>query len=169
MLAGVAGGLAEMWDADPSLVRVIWALLVVFTGGVALVVYIVMALVVPEDDLVYPGRTSTASTAEAPPVTGSGWVAPGTDPRVARSDARAARRAARGDGGSFPAALLLGGFLVLLGGLFLAREFIPQLDFDMVWPLFLIGLGAALLMTALRRRPDGPGSTDVPKGPANTG
>jgi phage shock protein C len=24
MLAGVAGGLAEMWDADPSLVRIVW-------------------------------------------------------------------------------------------------------------------------------------------------
>ena len=36
MLAGVAGGLAEMWDADPSLVRIIWALLVIFTGGIAL-------------------------------------------------------------------------------------------------------------------------------------
>ena len=47
MLAGVAGGLAEMWGADPSLVRVIWALLVIFTGGLAFLVYIVMALVVP--------------------------------------------------------------------------------------------------------------------------
>ncbi len=50
MLAGVAGGLAEMWDADPSLVRIVWALLVVLTGGIALVVYIVMAIVVPEED-----------------------------------------------------------------------------------------------------------------------
>ena len=50
MLAGVAGGLAELWDADPSLVRLVWALLVIFTGGIALVVYIVMAIVVPEED-----------------------------------------------------------------------------------------------------------------------
>ena len=50
MLAGVAGGLAELWDADPSLVRIIWALLVPLTGGIALVVYIVMAIVVPEED-----------------------------------------------------------------------------------------------------------------------
>ena len=50
MLAGVAGGLAELWDADPSLVRIVWALLVVLTGGIALVVYIVMAIVVPEED-----------------------------------------------------------------------------------------------------------------------
>jgi phage shock protein C len=50
MLAGVAGGLAELWDADPSLVRIVWALLVVLTGGIALVVYVVMAIVVPEED-----------------------------------------------------------------------------------------------------------------------
>ncbi len=50
MLAGVAGGLAERWDADPSLVRIVWALLVVLTGGIALVVYIVMAIVVPDED-----------------------------------------------------------------------------------------------------------------------
>jgi phage shock protein C len=50
MLAGVAGGLAELWDADPSLVRIVWALLVPLTGGIALVVYIVMAIVVPEEE-----------------------------------------------------------------------------------------------------------------------
>ena len=38
MLAGVAGGLAEMWDADPSLVRIVWALLVFVTGGFAFLV-----------------------------------------------------------------------------------------------------------------------------------
>lgn len=61
MLAGVAGGLADLWDADPSLVRIIWALLVPLTGGIALVVYIVMAIVVPEED----GSRSWASQAPA--------------------------------------------------------------------------------------------------------
>jgi phage shock protein PspC (stress-responsive transcriptional regulator) len=74
MLAGVAGGLAELWDADPSLVRIVWALLVIFTGGVALLVYIVMAVVVPEEDDVWPmnpagpmpsgATTTTPSTGE---------------------------------------------------------------------------------------------------------
>ena len=59
MLAGVAGGLAEMWGADPTLVRLIWALLVIFTGGIALVVYIVMAVVIPEEEEVYPGGVPT--------------------------------------------------------------------------------------------------------------
>jgi len=76
MLAGVAGGLAEMWDADPSLVRIVWALLVVLTGGIFLVVYIVMAIVVPEEP--YPGAIS-AGSAGAPPPVGAvpGWTPPG--------------------------------------------------------------------------------------------
>src|SRR6478609_8673851 len=48
VLAGVAGGVAEMVDADPSLIRVVWAVLIVLTGGLALLVYVVMAIVVPE-------------------------------------------------------------------------------------------------------------------------
>ena len=48
MLTGVAGGVAETLDADPSLIRIVWALLVILTGGIALIVYIVMAIVVPE-------------------------------------------------------------------------------------------------------------------------
>ena len=48
MLAGVAGGVAERLDADPSIIRIVWALLVILTGGLALIVYIVMAVVVPD-------------------------------------------------------------------------------------------------------------------------
>jgi phage shock protein C len=50
MIAGVAGGLAELWDVDPSLVRVAWVILVPLTGGIALLVYAVMALIVPDED-----------------------------------------------------------------------------------------------------------------------
>ena len=170
MLAGVAGGLAELWDADPSLIRVIWALLVVFTGGIALVVYIVMAIVVPDEDELGPvgaaamseGGAPTATgagtpgTAPAAPPTGQGWVAPGPDPRAARREARLARRAARGDS-NFPAAAVAGGILIILGAFFLAREFLPEIDFDFVWPIALIGVGAVLVVSAMRR-PGDPGS-----------
>ena len=47
VLAGVAGGMAETYGLDPALVRVGWALLILFTGGVFLVLYVIMALVVP--------------------------------------------------------------------------------------------------------------------------
>jgi phage shock protein C len=147
MLAGVAGGLAEMWGADPSLVRVIWALLVVFTGGVALLVYIVMALVVPEEPLDFD-RAAAAGEAATPEARAAAQAA--HDARVA------ARRAAGGERGAFPASVILGGFLIILGGFFLAREFLPSIDFDWFWPLVLVGLGVLLVVTSMRR-PSEPG------------
>ena len=55
MIGGVAAGLAAYLNSDPALVRIVWAILVVVTGGAALVVYIVAWIVVPEEP-VGPGR-----------------------------------------------------------------------------------------------------------------
>ena len=46
-IAGVAGGLATWLNIDPSLVRIAWVLLAIFTGGAFVLVYIVMMIVVP--------------------------------------------------------------------------------------------------------------------------
>ena len=94
MLAGVAGGLAQMWGADPSLVRVIWALLAIFTGGLAFIVYIVMALVIPEEPLL-PDAADGQALVEGTPAAGA-------------QSARATRRAASGNSNSIPAAAIFG-------------------------------------------------------------
>lgn len=69
-IAGVAGGVAVWLDLDPSLVRVAWVLLAVFSGGIFVLVYIVMMIVVP---LPPPGWVPGPRTG-AP---GQGWQ-PGT-------------------------------------------------------------------------------------------
>jgi phage shock protein C len=46
-IAGVAGGLAAWLGLDPSLVRIAWVLLAIFSGGLFVLVYIVMVFVVP--------------------------------------------------------------------------------------------------------------------------
>ena len=164
MLAGVAGGLADLWDADPSLVRIIWALLVVFTGGLALVVYIVMAIVVPVGDAhvtPMPGAVPPADPldpAATPTAATTGWTAPSTSDsgRAARRAARAERHAGRGSRDGAPG-VIVGTLLVLFGIFFLAREFLPQIDFDWFWPLVLVGVGAVMVVSALGRGPgDGP-------------
>ena len=127
MLAGVAGGLAEHWDADPSLVRLVWALLVIFTGGIALIVYIVMALVLPD------GPVTTIEESA-----GGDWRA-----------RRAARREGRSRGGR-SAGIVFGLLLVLFGIWFLVEELFPALDTDLFWPISLIVLGGALLVLAFR-------------------
>ena len=49
MLAGVCGGLAEYWDLDPTLVRVVFAALTIFSAAFpGVLLYIIMALVMPQ-------------------------------------------------------------------------------------------------------------------------
>ena len=47
MIAGVCAGLAEYFDVDPSLVRLV-IILTVFLGGAGLALYLVAWLIVPE-------------------------------------------------------------------------------------------------------------------------
>ena len=46
-LAGVCGGLAEYFNLDPTLVRVLWAVIAV-CAGTGVLAYIICALVIPE-------------------------------------------------------------------------------------------------------------------------
>ncbi len=144
MIAGVAGGLAEHLDADPSIVRIIWAVLIFLTGGLALLVYIVMAIVVPEGEPVDPPMPVDAGTnSEAgqggPAPTAAGFAAPPPTRRARRRDP-----ARQGQGG------LIGGLiLIFLGAAFLVRQLVPSLDYGSWWPLILIGLGLVLIVVAL--------------------
>ena len=45
-IAGVCGGLAEYLNIDPTIIRVIWAL--VALSGAGLVAYLICALIIPE-------------------------------------------------------------------------------------------------------------------------
>jgi len=49
MLAGVCGGLAQYLGLDPSLVRIVYAILTVFTAFAGLIIYILMWIIVPEE------------------------------------------------------------------------------------------------------------------------
>ncbi len=72
VIAGVAGGLAVWLKIDPSLVRIAWMFLAIFSGGIFLIVYLVMMIVVP---LAPPGWVPTP-----PPGPGGapgGWQGPG--------------------------------------------------------------------------------------------
>jgi phage shock protein C len=171
VIGGVAGGVAKALDLDPSIVRVVWVLLAFLTGGAAGLVYLVMLIVVPQEPLTpqafgaqplgvagdpastvagaEPGMTGVEGPGTAP----TDWSDAGAAPLAgsaapSRTDARAARRARRDSGG----ALVFGVILILVGGYFLIREYVPQIDTDIVWPVVVIAVGLLLLFGALRPR-----------------
>ncbi|MGE5603318.1 MAG: PspC domain-containing protein [Nitrososphaerales archaeon] len=49
MIAGVCGGLGQYFGVDPTLIRLIFALLVVFGVGSGIVLYIILAIVMPPE------------------------------------------------------------------------------------------------------------------------
>ena len=48
MVAGVCGGIAEYFNIDPTIVRIVCALLC-FGGGSGILLYILAAILIPED------------------------------------------------------------------------------------------------------------------------
>lgn len=47
-LDGVCGGLAEYLNVDPTLVRLVWALVTLCTVGVGLIGYLICAVIMPK-------------------------------------------------------------------------------------------------------------------------
>lgn len=47
-ISGICGGVADYLGVDPTIVRIVW-LLLTLAGGPGLILYIVMAFVVPEE------------------------------------------------------------------------------------------------------------------------
>lgn len=54
-ICGVCGGIAEYFDLDPTIVRLLWALCCV-VWGTGILAYLICALVLPKKSDVYPGE-----------------------------------------------------------------------------------------------------------------
>ena len=54
LLFGVCGGIAEYFNLDPTLVRVVMVLLMWFKGA-ALILYLIAAFLLPRKSTLYPG------------------------------------------------------------------------------------------------------------------
>jgi phage shock protein C len=152
VLFGVAGGVAEWLDVDPALVRIVFALLVL-TAGFGFLLYIIMALVIPEEPLggMPPVASTDAANASgaAPSSTSSAWI-------DTRAERRAARRAARGER-SGQGVVIFGAILILVGAWFILRRYIPILEGEFLGPVILIVIGALLVFGAMTRGRSGSG------------
>jgi len=136
VIAGVASGVAEFFGLDPTLVRVLW-FLSIFFGGVSLLLYIGLAIIVPLEPLPAGAATATGATAEP-------------------------HRHGPGGGGRW--VTFFGIALILLGGLALLNAALPGIaTARYLWPLFIIGLGAVLVVGAMRRDEPGPAATTPPQ------
>jgi phage shock protein PspC (stress-responsive transcriptional regulator) len=144
-IGGVAAGLAEYFDIDPTLVRIIFVVSL-FMGGSGFVAYILLWIIVPEEP--YPIFTSTANTgtssAENSGTTSSENTAPDTSPDAAPYDSYLKKAEER----KHKRLVFLGIGLIMAGLFFLADNFIPHIHFTDFFSLVLIAIGIGLLLNS---------------------
>ncbi|MYB15794.1 MAG: PspC domain-containing protein [Chloroflexi bacterium] len=152
-ISGVAGGLAEGLGIDPTLVRLLWVLVVLVTSGVGLLAYLAMWAIVPQRSEVLVGTAEPSRPDPAPKAADSTPDASaGSEPAAARP--AAARRPSNGP-------VIAGVALIVVGALFLLDNWV-SLQFwsyvgDLInlalrfWPVLLIVAGAMLVFSRLRR------------------
>ena len=151
MLWGVYGGLAKYFDIDPTLVRVIAIVLLIATNIMAVVAYIVLAIVVPLEGTrtSAPRETIKENVAEIKETATqlgeelrSTWGEKReTTPEESTTKTRQRRLNA------------LGIVLIVLGILFLVAFFnpFPWLSWRYLWPLVLVAIGVLVIWNARRK------------------
>jgi phage shock protein C len=137
-LGGVAGGLAEYFSVDPTLVRILFVLSVFLHGG-GLLVYIILWIVVPEEPFVFV--TPNAGTDEG--IQGESGSSNTEDTNVNQNKYYQAAIEKQNKRTS-----ILGAILIIIGVLFLMDNFIPRIHFGDFWPLIFVAVGIGLLLNA---------------------
>jgi len=169
-LAGVAGGMAEYLDIDPTVVRILWIIIGVASGGLVLLAYFILALVIPQAPYamapgaqagwVPAGGPAGASTGwSAAPGASPGWTtppaAPVWDPDPAINAATEPRNRQRTESRGIGAAAIVGVVLIVVGIIALANVVLPGwVSGAILGPAVILTLGAALLVSSIRRDAD---------------
>jgi phage shock protein PspC (stress-responsive transcriptional regulator) len=147
-IAGVAGGLADYFEIDPLLIRLVFIILAV-SGGAGLFIYIVLWIATP--DRPYSTQSTNNNPNPQPrqpdqPNNGAQNETTFTDapPSINTEDVKPKHRRK----GSLTGGLVL----ITIGALFMAAELIPQVNFWDLWPVILIVAGVGLLIKAIVNR-----------------
>jgi phage shock protein PspC (stress-responsive transcriptional regulator) len=161
VLGGVCAGLAEYFDMDVTIVRLLFAF-TFFVMGVGFIPYIILWIVLPKKGYVYnnynnptvdyrvpPQQAADEPKATTPPPSGSpygsnpfgsgNYNAYGSDPVQNMPPARQQSHAG----------VIVGVVLIVIGCIVLVDNYdlIPDFDFSRLWPLAIIAAGGALLVS----------------------
>lgn len=134
-IAGVCAGLADYLDIDVTLMRVIWVIGAFVTGGAVVLLYLVLAIIVPTTNEKIVFKTKNAKAAENDETFGEKMQNIGKDIQE-NSNTNRVRN-------------IVGVCLLILGTWLLLVQFFPQwLSFrwEFVWPMLLIIAGILIII-----------------------
>ncbi len=141
-LGGVCGGIAEYFNIDPALVRILFVLVAIY-GGAGVLFYLILWIVIPRRPLEsYDYYKKKADPVYDPEENQHEEETVNQNATMTDSDQKPISKNKKGNG-----SVVAGIILVTLGTLFLADNFIPNVDFSDIWPVMLVIAGIGLIFS----------------------
>lgn len=136
-IGGVAGGLSEYFDIDPTIVRILFVV-GIFFHGVGLIAYILLWIIVPEEPFAIPAAETNSAGSASTDENFSDEEK--HDPVKTYFEQKEKEKQKRTNIAAF--------VLIAIGALFLLDNFIPRFFIGDLWPLILIAIGTGLLLNS---------------------
>ncbi len=146
MLGGVCGGLAEYFDVDTTIVRVVFVISL-FLGGTGVLAYILLWIIVPEAPFFFnmpkdkPQQDATEQNESTTQNVGSdqqNFSSSQNNFAMAWEQQKQTQRKKR--------STFFGVALIILGFIFLADTWIPHIHFSHFFPIILVLIGVGLIV-----------------------
>lgn len=144
MIAGVCGGIAEYFDVDSTLVRLL-AVLIVLLGGAGVIAYIIAWIIIPKN----PEQVSDENFEKREKLKEK--IKKGAEDVFeevkehfeSEKPAHKSERNRR----------ILGGIIVIaIGLIFLLNSFLPWVAWGNLWPVILIVIGIMIMVQAFKKK-----------------
>ena len=151
MVWGVCGGLAKYFGIDPTIVRVIFVLLI-FANGLGLLAYVILAIIVPlESSKVTTPKETVRENVEEMKETATELGREIQSTLAGEEDeSEEVTKTRRRRLNLFGIVLIVVGILFLLGSFNLFWWF----QWGNLWPLIIVAIGVLIILSARRRRHD---------------
>lgn len=153
-IAGVCAGLAEYFNIDVAIIRVVFVLALILHGG-GFLIYVVLWIALPKKPLAFydpnvdyrvPPQTPGGNPFGNNPTPGNSFGGAPFQNQPLSSQPRNTTSLV---------AIIFGVVLIMIGGSILLNEFdiLPDWDFERLWPIILIVVGCALMISGERKKP----------------
>jgi phage shock protein C len=152
MVGGVCAGLADYFNMDVTVVRLLVAF-GVFIGGFSIIPYFILWIVLPKKGYAYPGFNGPTVDYTVPPQQPNNPF--NTPPYQANTAYDFSQPTYFPPKRRSNAGMIVGVILIFIGAIILADQFnfIPDFDFDKLWPITLVIVGAAIIVSGQKMNP----------------
>ncbi len=142
MIAGVCGGIAEYFDIDPVIIRVLFVVLTI-GPGIGLLAYIVLWIVVPQGVIIIRSSEENKTGEEQESAKQQESKSSTQDFEVISEEEYAGRKS----NGKVVVSIII----ILTGVFWFINNVVPGINFGHLWPLILVAVGILILLKSFKK------------------